>query len=787
MRPLLTLVLVISAATLLRAQSGQLSGTVHFSDDDERIATVLVPSIGKATSTAPDATFQLTGLPAGRFKLIVRALGCAPYEEEVTLGEGERRELHIVLSPDPLMLSQAVVSGTRNEVGAYSTPVAVHRITAQTFEQTQSLSIAEGLYFSPGLRVENNCQNCGFNQVRMNGLEGAYSQILINSRPIFSALAGVYGLELLPPNMVDRVEVVRGGGSALYGGNAIAGTINIITKDPTENSFDLMYNQAFTALETPDRTFTGNGSVVSEDGKAGATFFGYNRERAPWDANNDGFSEITLLSNTTFGFDAFYKPNEHSRFGVNAYNISEFRRGGSDFDRVAHQARLTEQLEHRIVGAGITFEQFSRNYRHKFSAYASIQTVDRASYYGEGGRVIDGESTFDEDDLVAINAYGQSDDITLVGGLQHTSELSPQITLTSGGELQVNDLDDAMPGYNRAIRQQVSTLGVYSQLEYRPFNGLTLLVGGRFDHLDIRGNYLTAGAPLEQERDLQVLVPRLAAMYDITPLLKLRASYAQGYRGPQAFDEDLHIQTVGGDARFIRLSEDLETERSESYTASLNYTHTTGTTQVNFVMEGFHTRLDNPFILSDQENLQGGVAVITKRNASGAAVQGVNLEANAAFNRRWVFRSGFTLQQGLYDETEIIWEDEDLGEITTATNNLLRMPRTYGYLTATYRAINGFTGTVSSVYTGSMDVTHVIDPDTEFTVIKSTPQFFEMNLRLAYALPTKSNARPEIFAGVQNAFNSFQRDFDLGPERDAGYVYGPMRPRTIFFGFRFSY
>ena len=88
------------------------------------------------------------------------------------------------------------------------------------------------LMFSPGLRVENDCNNCGFSQVRMNGLEGPYTQILINSRPIFSGLAGVYGLEHIPPSMIQRIEVVRGGGSALFGGNAIAGTINVITKDP---------------------------------------------------------------------------------------------------------------------------------------------------------------------------------------------------------------------------------------------------------------------------------------------------------------------------------------------------------------------------------------------------------------------------------------------------------------------------------------------------------------------------------------------------------------------------
>ena len=77
--------------------------------------------------------------------------------------------------------------------------------------------------FQSGLRVENNCGNCGTTQLRINGLEGQYSQVLLDSRPIFSSLASVYGLEQLPVAMIERVEVIRGGGSALFGANAIGG------------------------------------------------------------------------------------------------------------------------------------------------------------------------------------------------------------------------------------------------------------------------------------------------------------------------------------------------------------------------------------------------------------------------------------------------------------------------------------------------------------------------------------------------------------------------------------
>lgn len=154
---------------------------------------------------------------------------------DILIKKGETKEVNFELVKDALGLEEVVITGDRNATNRVESSTIVNTITPKLFARTQSVTLSEGLNFSPGLRMENNCQNCGFSQVRMNGMEGPYSQILINSRPIFSGLAGVYGLELIPSSMVERVEVVRGGGSALYGSNAIAGTINLILKDPINN------------------------------------------------------------------------------------------------------------------------------------------------------------------------------------------------------------------------------------------------------------------------------------------------------------------------------------------------------------------------------------------------------------------------------------------------------------------------------------------------------------------------------------------------------------------------
>jgi len=784
-----SLVLLALLSFSANGQNAAISGVVTDNNGESiGFAKVILESSEYATIANAEGKFELENIAPGAYSIEVRGTGFIPAKASIQLSEGQTLKKNFELQSDLLQFGSVVVTGTRNGVERHNSPVITNTISSRTFEATQSLSIAEGLSFSPGLRVENNCQNCGFTQLRMNGLEGAYSQVLINSRPVFSALAGVYGLEMLPASMIDRVEVVRGGGSVLYGGNAIAGTVNIITKDPIKNSFEAGVNQAFINGEASDRTVNVNGSIVSEDLSKGITFFGFNRNRDHWNANGDGFSEIVQLQNNTFGFDAFWNIDNRNKLKFGAYYIDEFRRGGNKFDLFPHQTDVTEQLQHNIVSANASYEHLSKSLKHKISVYGSMQAVDRDSYYGGGGRVIEEGDTLTPDDILAINAYGTSRDISLVGGMQYNYEANKKLLFILGSEYIFNDVQDEMPGYSRLIDQTVGTIGNYAQVEYKPFQKLTLLAGARFDHVDISGNYDLGTERFENDRNLSVVVPRLSAMYEIMKGLKLRASFAQGYRGPQAFDEDLHIETVGGAARFIRINPDLVEERSNSALFSLNYDKIIKKWQMNFVAEGFYTELINPFIFADQTELPSGVAVIDKRNGDGAMVSGVNLEANFAYGSKLLFQSGITLQNARYAVEEEIWAPEDPSDLTpaTSTSRLLRTPDFYGFFSVVYEPLKNLSIAYSGVITGAMDVPHVINVDNEQTVIKRTPTFFDNNIKIGYDFQLDGNYRINLFGGVQNIFNSYQRDFDLGADRDAGYIYGPIRPRTFFMGLKFG-
>ena len=265
--------------------------------------TIILKGTTIGSVTDDSGHYMLKNLPEGEFTIEVSFVGFKTVTKKVTTGKGKTQELNFELEEDLISLEGVVVSANRNETKRRLAPTLVKVLSPTVFEKTNSTTLAQGLVFQPGVRVENDCQNCGYSQVRINGMEGKYTQILIDSRPIFSALAGVYGLEQIPANMIERVEVIRGGGSALFGSSAIAGTINIITKEPIRNSGS--FGHTISNLDGSgayDNNTTLNLSWVSSDNKMGAYIYGQNRYRSAWDSNGDGFSELPKLKNQTIGF-----------------------------------------------------------------------------------------------------------------------------------------------------------------------------------------------------------------------------------------------------------------------------------------------------------------------------------------------------------------------------------------------------------------------------------------------------------------------------------------------------
>ncbi|MGB6036879.1 MAG: carboxypeptidase-like regulatory domain-containing protein, partial [Cryomorphaceae bacterium] len=180
MRTILFFIYICLISLSLFAHGGSISGIVADSKGPLAFATVGISALNTGTVTDVQGQFAIDHLDVGTYQLVARAVGYTSQTLKVEIVEGNEVKLDIILVKSEVSLDQVVVTGTGSEIPLFEAPVIVSRINQKSFESTQSLTLAEGLSFSPGLRLENNCQNCGFTQLRMNGLDGAYSQILIN-------------------------------------------------------------------------------------------------------------------------------------------------------------------------------------------------------------------------------------------------------------------------------------------------------------------------------------------------------------------------------------------------------------------------------------------------------------------------------------------------------------------------------------------------------------------------------------------------------------------------------
>lgn len=756
------LLLVVLSFTLI--SQGQEKGTVvgHILSEGQAVpfASVLLKNATTGTSSDENGNYSIQ-VPSGKQTIIVQAIGFKNQEKNINVPSGGKIHLDFNLEESVFGLNQVVVSATRGLQKRTEAPVIVTVTNSEVLQKAQAISLSEGLSFQPGLRMETNCQNCGFSQVRMNGLDGAYSQILMDSRPIFSALNGVYGLDQIPTNMIERIEVVRGGGSSLYGSNAIAGTINIITKDPIENSFEINSHLGLIDGNVPDKALTLNGTVLSEDLNLGIQLFAMLRDREPFDANDDNFTEITTMQNRTFGFKSFYRPFERSKVTAEFHTVNEFRRGGENrFDLQPFEALTTEQITSKMVGGGLTFENYSEDEKNKYAVYFNTQQSKNDNFYG--GRADDEFGNIDYEE--SIRGYGNTEVITWIGGAQYNrkqeSFLGGSATLTTGAEYKKEKMLDAKPGYNAFVNQTLDILGIYAQQEWKVNEKLKVLGG-------LRADFHNAAD------EVVIFNPRLNILYNFKENLQWRNSYAKGFRAPQVFSEDIHARIAAGEVALVELADGLESETSHSFLTSLDWSKVSPNSEAGLTFEAFYTRLNDPFVLEQLTE-----TIWEKRNGKGADVYGVNLEAKYAPGQKWQFQAGATIQKALYDEA-VQWSEN----VTNTNRNFFRSPNVYGNLMATFSPKKAFQNNISLVYTGKMYAQHYAGFIAEDRLEK-TGDFYEVNLKSSYTFVVKEKLHLQLSGGIQNVFNQYQKDFDLGVNRDATYIYGPSRPRTIFIGLK---
>ena len=879
-------------------------GHVTDAKTGEHLAGITIAIKGTTFGTATDATghYSLKNLKQKSVTLVMRGLGYLSQERVIEVAPDKVIEVNFEAEADNINIDEVVVSSNRQATLRRLAPTLVTVLDSKLFENANATNLAQGLIFQPGVRVENNCQNCGFNQVRINGLDGRYSQILIDSRPIMSALAGVYGLEQIPTNMIERVEVVRGGGSALFGSSAIAGVINIITKEPQRNSFTFNESMGFSGFKDLDNNLSFNGSLVSDDNRAGAMVFAQARYRKEHDVNGDGYSELGRLDSRSLGFRGYFRPSDYTRLTGEVHTFSEARRGGDHIDWPEQVAGVAESIRHSVYSGNLKFDGYSEDYKHHYQLYTSAQHITRNSYYGgigepklrnkAGDKFVNakGKEIDSEADALGTGAIGRpihtSDygknfgitrGVTWVGGAQYTYDFDHFLFMPAqflaGAEYSYDRLEDRMPlreweteetkskgfdlsatptSLSPALRQVIRNASQFAQIEWKN-DRWSLLLGTRLDE-----NSAVKKA---------IFSPRATLRYNPTKNFNIRATYAKGFRAPQVFDEDLHVGVVGGEAQRVTNADDLRPEISHSFSLSNDMYFTLGGAQVNLLVEGFYTRLLDVFT-NYKDKSENGISYYTRHNygindngqqvSSGAKILGLNLEGKIAY--RWLsLQAGLTLSSNKYDanqewgvrqkvkgdhdaayyesfvpkkdgsDFDNVAADGEAQTVSMTSKHITRTPSTYGYFTIGINPIRPLNIALTGTFTGSMYVPHVVkwgqnsavtdraaiaaglrqegyklglvdasgaaiqedgapkEIDVEWNELVKTKSFFDLGTKITYDLRLFSKTNLQLYCGINNLFNAFQSDYDFGPDRDSGYIYGPTIPRSGYFGLKFTF
>jgi len=705
-------------------------------------AVVLIPEINKSAETDESGSFEITQIPPGRYHVEVYAEGYMDYSSNNFDLKQNKLNYQVILIKK--ITEEIVVTATRTRKLFAETPIKTELITTKDIEKKAATNLADTLYQTTGVRVENDCQNCNFSQVRINGMEGKYTQILIDSSPVISAMTGVYGLEQIPAEMLDRIEIVKGGGSALYGGNAVAGVINVLTKEPQENKTTLKLHQESISRE-PFTNIGFHSSLVSKDLNTRAFLFASYQKREPVDLNDDKFSELGTISNTSFGLNLYnYFSEINGNLKLSLFRIFEERRGGDLFDKPPHEANTAEWIKTDQIGFSSDWNHYLSEKIH-YNLSLSLVDAKRNTYYG---------SHKDP------NAYGTTKNPLMFLNCQLNYQAGSHV-FSIGAQYKRDKIKDEATGYDRIIEDIYHESGLFIQDDFKIGKTFSLLTGLRLNK--------------HSALDRIIFTPRLSILVNLMKELSFRTSFSTGFRAPQVFDEDLHITQVGGEGMMVTNSPNLKEEKSYSINSGFDYGKQIGRNLIQFSVEGFYNKLSDTFILHEVKRIEKA-RILERINGSGSKVYGLSFDFGLVLGPKLSLASGWSIQRSELEEPEPDFNSREF----------FRTPNFYGYFSMSYENNKLVNVDLSGEYTGPMKAPHYAGYIYEDR-LETTQSFWVVNLRLRKPINITETYKASLFFGAYNILNSYQEDLDKGVDRDSGYVYGPAKPRSFYAGFEFSF
>ncbi|MCF8295856.1 MAG: TonB-dependent receptor [Bacteroidales bacterium] len=710
--------------------------------------------------------------------------------------QGKAIDVFFELEEDVMNLEQIVVTGTRTEHYIKDVPVRTEVITAEAIANKNAGNLYQALEGTPGIRVENQCQYCNFTMIRMQGLGAEHTQVLINGQPMYSGLAGVYGLQQLSTVDIDKIEVVKGAGSALYGSGAVAGAINIVTKEPgfvPSTSVDLQVGSHLT------NKFDINSSMRNEKGNIGLTLYAQRYNEGAIDEtgtgltqeevrNPDGISDRVMTSLTNAGFGLFFDNAffKNDKLTIRGKSVFEKREGGTMTDDYFRNPLTdgtenitTDRYESSLSYLKKVGESSEINFNLAFVSHNRNATND--SYLG------DYMATHQDSvpDLRDMRPY-LANESSLTSTLSFASILGAH-SFIAGVQAFYDQLeesgmyvvvDETSPyrgqSYRSVADKAAREFGLFAQDEWAIAGKWMIVPGVRMDYHHSGESY-TADQQVFTDSNFPktsftetAVNPRLAVKYALREDLIFRATIGTGFRAPYGFSEDLHL--CSGSPRVWK-SSDLNPEKSISYNFSADYYGN----KIRISTNLFRTDLKDKIGFTDADTEVAALGYDYQwKNIDNAFVQGIELTLVANLIRHLDVGVDFTLNQGKFLHPRADWIETEYEEIS---KHISRFPGTTGNIKFEYTP-ESWSFTLTGNYQGSMYIDYYneeIDPILgDQTKIKKTQPFALFNARMSKKLGSF-----KLYAGVNNLLDYVQDERHLD---DAAFMYGPVYGRMFFVG-----
>jgi outer membrane receptor for ferrienterochelin and colicins len=511
------------------ARQTMISGVVRDKSSSEALAGVTVQTATQKTVTDREGRFRVTWIGAEPVSLIVSMVG---YKADTIRTIESNKPVVILMESSAGVMSDVVITGTMKAVHKLSSPVPVEVYTPAFFRRNPTPSIFDALQQVNGVRPQLNCNICNTGDIHINGLEGPYTMVLIDGMPIVSSLSSVYGLAGIPNSLVERIEVVKGPASSLYGSEAIGGLINVITKNPAK--------APLVSVDISSTTWNEHNvdaAIKFRPSKKVSALLGVNyfNFTSRYDKNDDNFTDVTLQNRISlFNKYSFQRKDNRSaniavryvyedRWGGDMRWTKAFRGGDSLYAESIYTSRLETIGNYQLPMKEKLLFSWSFNSHIQRSVYGTTR-------YNASQQVGFGQLTWDK----TIGAHD----------------------LLAGAVFRYTYYDDNTPATNDSVNnkskpERTPLPGLLLQDEITLQSKHKLLLGARWDHHPVHGHIFT---------------PRIAWKYSLTPNDVIRLNAGTGFRVVNLFTED-HAALTG--ARTVVINETLKPERS--YNVNLNY------------------------------------------------------------------------------------------------------------------------------------------------------------------------------------------------------------------------